>query len=213
MTLAGKVLNLLIVSNILLLNPELESLINEWRIKYLNSPNISADIENKEKLNELNEMDDDDRFMRSIQIASKYHMIDMNKDHLLTLIDLSYQYEIDPDLVLAIIYTESRFDPNAKNKKSSATGYGQLIESTACSVAKQIPEIKEYEHKKDAYNPYINLHITIKYIDNCLNASGGDVKKALRRYRGVEDDKYFNKVLSFRNDIKKSKQTSFKRGI
>ena len=207
MHFASKVVNFLIALNALVLDPNLESIIDEWRLKYLESDPISIDIEiiSDDQFIDIDNMNEEERIIRSIKVASKYSMINMDKDHLLTLIDLSYQYEIDPDLALAIIYAESGFNPNAKNKYSSATGYGQLIKSTACSIAKDIPEIDSYNHNEDAYNPYINLHITIHYINNCLNASGGNVKKALKMYRGVEDPPYFNKVLNFRNDIKKNK--------
>lgn len=142
---------------------------------------------------------------RIMCIARKYPHIPMDKRHLKALIDLSYMYDVDPDLVLAIIYVESNFNPNAKNKYSSASGYGQLIKSTAVSISKKITDIKNYNHQRDAFDPYINLHITIYYINNCLKCSGGNIIGALKLYRGINDKQYFNKVIQKRNSIKASK--------
>lgn len=139
---------------------------------------------------------------RELILAELYPTVNMHKSHLRALIDLCYQYEIDPDFALAIIYVESKYDPMAKNKRSSATGYGQLIQSTATAIANMIPEIKSYNHSKDAYDPYINLHITVFYINRCIHASGGNLLNALKQYRGVNDQPYFKKVFAIRNELK-----------
>ena len=188
------VLFLSVAASIFLALPSLSEVISKDTI-------ISNDIEivKEEKLEDRKE-----------RISKLYPTVTMDRDHLVAVINLCYKYEIDPDLVLAIIEAESRYNPKAKNPKSSAIGYGQLIKSTATSVSKLIPEIKNYQHYKDGYDPYINLHITTFYISKCLLSSGGNVNKALRHYRGVNDPSYFRKVTNNRIKLKNTKSKILK---
>lgn len=48
------------------------------------------------------------------------------------------KYKLEPAFVMALIYQESRFDANAKNKYSSAYGYAQVIDSTWKHFQQQI---------------------------------------------------------------------------
>lgn len=139
------------------------------------------------------------------KIIELYEHIPMNDDHIVYLVNCCYEYSVDPDLILAVIWTESQFNPNAKNKRSSARGYGQFIKSTADSIADTIPEIKDYKHHIDAYDPYISIKMTVHYLSSCLNRYGGNINKALQRYRGCNDKKYFKLIAQRRLHIKKNK--------
>ena len=59
---------------------------------------------------------------------------DITYDQLKTGIDIMQQNNIDPALLFAIIMTESHGIETAKNPTSTATGYGQILESTGKSV-------------------------------------------------------------------------------
>lgn len=139
------------------------------------------------------------------KIIELYDHIPMDDDHIVYLVNCCYEYSVDPDLILAVIWTESQFNPKAKNKHSSARGYGQFIKSTANSIANAIPEIKDYKHHIDAHNPYISIKMTIHYLSECLNRHGGNINKALQRYRGCNDQKYFKLIAQRRSHIKKNK--------
>jgi hypothetical protein len=48
------------------------------------------------------------------------------------------KYDIPPELLLQLFYHESKFDPHAKNPKSSAYGLGQIIGGTWESISKKL---------------------------------------------------------------------------
>lgn len=147
--------------------------------------------------------------IRFIRINNLYNQIvPMELEHIVYVIDQSYMYEIDPDLVFAIIYAESNFNPNAANKTSSAKGYGQIIRSTAESIAKNMLNIEDYNHNIHAFEPYTNLQMMVCYIRYCSDRSKGSITRLLKHYRGVDDQPYFRKVLSFRDKIKEIKENS-----
>lgn len=181
---------ILLFANMFSCSPKLEGVLINLDVNGMNATAIQ-EIEN---------------IRRETLLTKLYPTVCMDKSHLRALVDLCYKYEIDPDLALAIIYVESKYDPAAKNKQSSATGYGQLIKSTATAIANMIPEIESYNHSRDAYDPYINLHITIFYINRCIQSAGGNILNALRHYRGVEDRLYFNKVMKVRDELKSIKK-------
>lgn len=141
---------------------------------------------------------------RYIVISQKYKHVPMNPIHIKTVVDLSYQYKVDPDLVLAIIEIESQYNHLAKNKTSSASGYSQMIKSTALSLAKEL-NITNYNHSIHSYDPNINLQLMVYYISKCINSSNS-LESALIKYRGCNDKAYFKKVLKTRNIIKALKE-------
>lgn len=140
---------------------------------------------------------------RYLIISQKYKHVPMNPIHIKIVVDLSYQYKVDPDLVLAIIEVESQYDYLAKNKTSSAKGYSQMIKSTALSLVKEL-NITDYNHSIHSYDPNINLQLMVYYISKCINSSNS-LESALRKYRGCNDKGYFRKVLKIRNKIKSLK--------
>lgn len=141
------------------------------------------------------------------KISQLYQCINMDAEHINYVINLAYQYGIDPDVVLAIIWTESNFNPLAKNKRSSASGYSQMIKSTAVSCANNIDTIKDYNHSVHAMDPYINLQLMIYYIDRCLYTSGGNLDRALTMYRGVSSPSYNKTVKDRVTFIKRNKKS------
>ena len=87
---------------------------------------------------------------------------------------LAPDYGLDADLVLAVIKTESNFNPRALSPKS-AHGLMQLIPSTAARFGVQ-----------DITNPVQNLHGGMAYLRWLLAFFRGDLKLALAGYNAGE---------------------------
>ena len=106
-------------------------------------------------------------------------------------------YGLDPNLILAIIKTESNFDPLARSPKN-ALGLMQLIPSTAARFG-----------VKERSDPVQNLHGGMAYMRWLLSYFNGDLRLSLagynagegavERYRGVppyrETRQYIDKVM------------------
>jgi hypothetical protein len=110
---------------------------------------------------------------------------------------LAPDYGLDPKLILAIIQTESNFNPLARSPKN-ALGLMQLIPSTAARFG-----------VKDRANPVQNLHGGMAYMRWLLSFFDGDLRlslagynageRAVEKYLGVppypETQNYIRKVL------------------
>jgi hypothetical protein len=109
------------------------------------------------------------------------------------------RYEVDPDLVKAIIMAESSYNPKAVSKKG-AKGLMQLMPKTAKALG-----------VKDSFNPEHNINAGVKYFRQLLNQFNGDVKLALaaynagskkvKKYKGIPPFKttryYVKKVIEY----------------
>jgi hypothetical protein len=80
------------------------------------------------------------------------------------------RYDVDADLILAIILEESQFNPNAKSKRG-AKGLMQLMPITvdALDVA-------------DVFNPRENVDAGTRHLRGLLDRCDGDIKLALAAY-------------------------------
>jgi soluble lytic murein transglycosylase-like protein len=87
---------------------------------------------------------------------------------------LAPSYGLDPDLVLAVIKTESNFNPQARSPKN-AHGLMQLLPSTAARFG-----------VRDISNPVQNLHGGMAYLRWLLSFFRGDLKMALAGYNAGE---------------------------
>ena len=110
---------------------------------------------------------------------------------------LAPDYGLDPKLILAIIQTESNFNPRARSS-ANALGLMQLIPSTAARFG-----------VKDRANPVQNLHGGMAYMRWLLSFFRGDLRlslagynageRAVERYLGIppypETQNYVRKVL------------------
>jgi soluble lytic murein transglycosylase-like protein len=87
---------------------------------------------------------------------------------------LAPRYGLDANLVLAIIATESNFNPGARSPKN-ARGLMQLIPQTAARFG-----------VRDVYNPVQNLHGGMAYLRWLLDRFDGDLGLALAGYNAGE---------------------------
>jgi soluble lytic murein transglycosylase-like protein len=87
---------------------------------------------------------------------------------------LAPTYGLDPSLVLAIIQTESNFDPRALSPRN-ALGLMQLIPSTAARFG-----------VKDRTDPVQNLHGGMAYLRWLLSFFDGDLRLSLAGYNAGE---------------------------
>jgi len=118
--------------------------------------------------------------------------------------EASNRYQVDPDLIRAIIMAESSYNPRAVSRKG-ARGLMQLMPATAKALG-----------VKDSFNPEHNIHGGVKYFKQLLDRFGGDVKIALaaynagsrkvREYEGIPPFKathyYIKKVFSYYSHYK-----------
>ena len=84
------------------------------------------------------------------------------------------RYRLDPNLVLAVIETESNFNPKALSPKN-AQGLMQLIPATAARFGVD-----------DVWDPKQNLHGGMAYLRWLLDHFDGDIKLALAGYNAGE---------------------------
>jgi soluble lytic murein transglycosylase len=104
-------------------------------------------------------------------------------------------YELDPALLAAVIYQESKFRPSVKST-SGAIGLMQLLPSTAKGIAVHTGGTKFVV--SDLYDPEINIrygawylhHLVEKYRDErtalaAYNAGQRNVDRWLREHRGI----------------------------
>jgi soluble lytic murein transglycosylase len=88
------------------------------------------------------------------------------------------QYELDPALVAAVIYRESKFDPEAESS-SGAIGLMQLLPDTALGIA-SFTEGTRFE-VDDLYDPEINVRYGSFYLQRLLRKYD-DERLALAAY-------------------------------
>lgn len=108
--------------------------------------------------------------------------------------DICQSYpEIDPYIVLGIIYHESRFTPNVSAGKCVG-----------------LMQISTYWHKdraarlgvSDFWDPYGNILIGVDLLNELLGSSDGDIFEALLLYRGRQYKSYAKGVIDKANEYR-----------
>lgn len=97
--------------------------------------------------------------------------------------------KIPLSVMLAIYDIESGFNPSAKNPKSTATGLGQIIHSTARATASRIGESFRIDKLTDAV---YNIKLTTSYLAHIYD---GNWKSTVKAY-GEGTEFYANKVMN-----------------
>jgi soluble lytic murein transglycosylase len=88
-------------------------------------------------------------------------------------------YDLDPALIAAVIYRESRFDPDAVSE-SGAVGLMQLLPDTAEGIA-ELTGGSAFR-VDDLYEPEVNVRYGSFYLRRLLTKYDGDVELALAAY-------------------------------
>lgn len=87
---------------------------------------------------------------------------------------------VDPAVILALIQSESSFNPNAIGDNGKSFGLMQIQIPTAQSVMGD-PTITP----QTLINPDTNIQIGTAYFALCLSQAGGDIYSALAKYKGA----------------------------
>ncbi len=86
------------------------------------------------------------------------------------MIDAGKKYGVDPNLIAAMAFRESRFDPNAVSRRG-AQGLMQLMPKTARGLG-----------VRDSFDPQQNVFGGTKYVKYLLERFHGDIELTLAAY-------------------------------
>jgi soluble lytic murein transglycosylase len=89
------------------------------------------------------------------------------------------RYDLDPALVAAVIYAESKFDEHARSVRG-AVGLMQVLPETADQIADESGGITFTA--ADLEDPVINVRYGCYYLRQALDAYGGDLRAAVASY-------------------------------
>lgn len=107
-------------------------------------------------------------------------------------------YVNDPNLYLSWIMTESKGIESAKNKNSSAKGYGQFLDSTS-----QFVWTKLMKNDKDEWSSSIsldgntNIEMMVTYVNYLFEKNNGNLYTTIDNYRGLHKDSYVQKINKY----------------
>lgn len=104
-----------------------------------------------------------------------------------TAVEISKQKGIDPTLTLAIIATESKFNPKAYNEYSGASGLTQVLKGLHAKL------IASYQGS--IFDPFVAIHVGTDLLKTYMSWWGGNTKKALGSYGGDHSGFYYNRVM------------------
>ena len=102
-------------------------------------------------------------------------------------VQIAKQYNIDVDLMLAIIYAESNFNPIAVSK-NGAGGLMQMMPETARELGLTVPKYQDKRkpkldsHIDERFDPHKNLHAGLTYFKMLLEKYRGNLTLALGAY-------------------------------
>ena len=127
-----------------------------------------------------------------------------------TIVEVSTRHELEPELLLALIHTESSFRPDVRSR-AGAVGLMQLLPGTGREVAGElgIP----WEGSTTLRDPVANIRMGSAYLATLRDHFDGDIELALAAYnlgparlkrhlkRGRRPSWYSGKVQSVRRQI------------
>jgi soluble lytic murein transglycosylase len=96
--------------------------------------------------------------------------------------DAARRYDLEPPLVAAVVYAESRFDEHARSSQG-AVGLMQVLPETAEQIADQSGGVTFTS--ADLEDPRVNVRYGCYYLRQALDAFDGDVRAAVLVQRGM----------------------------
>ena len=110
-----------------------------------------------------------------LDVPKQIQKIIYKKEYVEEVEKYSQQYQVDANLIYAVIKAESNFNPNAKSNKN-AIGLMQLMEDTAKDILKRVDlKITDSELRDKLYEADVNINLGTKYL-----------AVLLERYKNVE---------------------------
>lgn len=165
-------------------------------IDYENCQLIAANDNYYEQLMSLQEREE---LFDKYEYAILYNgeRTDIQYDQLKTGIDIMAENDIDPNILFAIIMTESQGQENAQNATSTASGYGQILASTGKSVYEKYMDNEPGSFDREMLlDGETNITIAANYLAQLIDTSSS-LAEALYQYRGIQDTAWINKVDSY----------------
>lgn len=133
------------------------------------------------------------RFIQFIDNADT----DITDEQLLYIKEKATDIGIDPLFILCTFYNESRGLTTVNNDSTNCRGYGGIAPDTGRYIYEEYLGHGKgtYDHQM-AYDPYINIDISISTWNHLLEYWDGNIYSAMRNYSGMKsyEDWYFNKI-------------------
>lgn len=111
--------------------------------------------------------------MPSLTLAQKFNLAK-------TIIDESQKYHFDPMFTLAIIQTESQFDPKTVGQFGEI-GLMQIKPSTAEWISDKY-HISEYHDRSSLFNPSLNVRVSLAYMNHLRHGFDYHPEKYVNAY-------------------------------
>jgi len=103
-------------------------------------------------------------------MLNSVHHVNVASDITSIVNDAASRYRVDPSLVMAVIQTESSFNPYAVSS-AGAKGLMQLMDGTAAGLG-----------VADPFDPVQNVNGGVRYLSELLNRYDGNLQTALAAY-------------------------------
>ena len=153
---------------------------------FLLSANYPAEVKEKESnlliyAQSKMSLNDYVSMMRAIEIGERY-------------------YNVDRDIVLAVIFIESDFKVNAVNRKTLDYGLSQQNDKYHLARYKLVSKILDAEKIEydinNKYDIYLNVLSCFYYLDHCINLKASK-SQGVKKYNGTgkRAEAYLNKFL------------------
>jgi soluble lytic murein transglycosylase-like protein len=105
----------------------------------------------------------------------------------------SESHKVNPDVIIAVMQVESKFNPKAENMSSKGLMQVNL----------------RYHRKKfsgtNPFNIYANVYVGTSILKECMDRRGNNLTRALKCYNGGGDPGYVKKVMTALNNVRSQK--------
>lgn len=116
-------------------------------------------------------------FLNSDYLQRKIYPLEYKEE----IMEFSKEYDLDPHMIMSIIWVESKFKPEATSNKG-ARGLMQIIPRTGQWIAEQVGD-NDYDEEK-LYDPETNIRFGCWYFGYLLKVFDKDTDLALASYNG-----------------------------